>query len=349
MKNVTSVLSGIQQIGIGVKDADKAFAWYRKYFGMDIPVFKDASKAGFMTPYTGGEVRSRYAILAINIQGGGGFEIWQFTDRDPQLPAFLPQPGDLGINGIIIKSRNVEKSHAQFRRQGLEVSDIFETPWGSKRFHLNDPWNNRFTFTEGKGWFRSGKALNGGIAGAQIGVSDIDRSVQFYQQVIGADQVVSDTTGISHELGRGTFRRVLLRPSAAWGGAFSRLLGPFEIELIQSLDHPGRKIYEGRFWGDPGFIHLCFDVNDMVALENRCNQHGFPFTVNSGNSFDMGEAAGQFTYCEDPDGTLIEFVKTYRLPVMKKWGWYLNLEKRDQSKPLPDWILGGMRFQREKD
>ena len=28
----------------------------------------------------------RHAVLAINIQGGGGFEIWQFTDRQPQPP-----------------------------------------------------------------------------------------------------------------------------------------------------------------------------------------------------------------------------------------------------------------------
>jgi catechol 2,3-dioxygenase-like lactoylglutathione lyase family enzyme len=344
----TSILSGIQQIGIGVKNADQAFDWYKKYFGMDIPVFKDASKAEYMVPYTGGEVRSRYAILAINIQGGGGFEIWQFTDRVPQAPAFLPQPGDLGINGIIMKSRNLQQSHAAFKRQRMEVSDIFDTPWGEKRFFLQDPWNNRFTFTEGKGWFRKGKSLNGGIGGVQIGVSDINRALAFYKDVLGFEQMVSDTTGMSHELGKGAFRRVLLRPAQPWGGAFSRLLGPAEVELIQSLDHVGRKIFEGRFWGDQGYIHLCFDVNDMGALEQRCIEKGFPFTVNSGNSFDMGEAAGQFTYCEDPDGTLIEFVKTHRLPLMKKWGWYLNLSKRDQSKPLPDWMLATMRFQREK-
>jgi hypothetical protein len=63
----------------------------------------------------------------------------------------------------------------------------------------------------------------------------------------------------------------------------------------------------------------------------------------------MGEAAGQFTYCEDPDGTLIEFVKTRRLPILKKFGWYLDLGKRDVSKPLPDWMLKSMRFQRVKD
>ena len=67
------VISGIQQIGIGVTDVNKAWKWYRKYFGMDIRVFEDAAIANFMLPYTGGEPRERYAALALNLQGGGGF------------------------------------------------------------------------------------------------------------------------------------------------------------------------------------------------------------------------------------------------------------------------------------
>ena len=31
-------ISGIQQVGIGVTDAYKAFAWYGKHFGMDLPI-----------------------------------------------------------------------------------------------------------------------------------------------------------------------------------------------------------------------------------------------------------------------------------------------------------------------
>ena len=87
----------------------------------------------------------------------------------------------------------------------------------------------------------------------------------------------------------------------------------------------------------------------MGALEQRCIDKGFPFTVNSGNSFDMGEAAGQFTYCEDPDGTLIEFVKTHRLPLMKKWGWYINLKNKKPGKHLPNWMLHAMGMNKVKD
>lgn len=349
MSQPVSLLSGIQQIGIGVTDAEEAWKWYRRHFGMDVPVFKDASTAELMVRYTGGEARKRYAILALNMQGGGGFEIWQFTDRVPARPAFSPQPGDLGIFGALIKCRDVPEAHAGFRKKKIEVSDLFDSPSGGKRFVLHDPWGNRFTFTEGLGWFRKEKHTNGGVSGVQIGVSDMEQSLHFYREVLGFDRVVKETTGVAHEFGPGSYHRVILRPSQAFGGAFSRLLGQGEIELVRSLDHTGRKIYEGRFWGDPGFIHICFDVNDMPALEKRCTEQGYPFTVNSGNSFDMGEAAGQFTYTEDPDGALIEFVQTHKLPILKKIGWYLDLRKRDASRPLPDWMLASMRFQRVKN
>lgn len=348
MQSSCSLISGIQQVGIGVQNADKAFDWYRVHFGMDVPVFKDASIAELMLPYTGGQPQERYAILALNMQGGGGFEIWQYTGRTPQPASFEIQPGDLGIFGVMMKCRDVVAAHADARKQGLAASDLFDAPDGSKRFHVQDPYGNRFTMCNGVSWFSAGKHSNGGVCGVQIGVSDMAESIRFYSNVLGLDEVVYDASGVFNELGEKSIRRVLLRPGKQLGGAFSRLLGTPQVELIQLTDGGGKKIYENRFWGDLGYIHICFDVNDMTALEKRCAEQGHPFTVNSGNSFDMGEAAGQFAYNEDPDGTLIEFVQTHKLPILKKLGWYLDLRKRDHEKPLPNWMLASMKFSRVK-
>ena len=124
------------------------------------------------------------------------------------------------------------------------------------------------------------------------------------------------------------------------------------IELLQVNNRKPFKIYEGRQWGDLGFIHLCYDVSGMDALRNECREKGFPFKVDSTKqhetSFDMGEAAGQFSYVEDPDGTLIEFVETHKIPVIKKLGWYINLRKRNPEKALPDWMLKALSFNRVK-
>jgi hypothetical protein len=118
---------------------------------------------------------------------------------------------------------------------------------------------------------------------------------------------------------------------------------------VQVMDRVPKKIFENRLWGDLGYIHLCFDIINMPVLKEKCAENGQPFTVESDPKFEMGDAAGQFTYCEDPDGTLIEFVETYKLPILKKINWYLDLRKRDRTKPLPDWMLKSMRFNRIKD
>jgi hypothetical protein len=86
----------------------------------------------------------------------------------------------------------------------------------------------------------------------------------------------------------------------------------------------------------------------MSKHEANCQSLGYPLTVNSAGAFDMGEAAGQFTYNEDPDGTLIEYVETFKIPMIKAIGWYLDLRKRDATKPLPNWMLKTLKFSREK-
>src|SRR4051812_34515821 len=95
---------GIQQIGIGVSNVKEAFKWYRQNFGMDIPIFEEAAEANLMLPYTGGKPHKRHAILAINLKGGGGFEIWQYTSRTPQQSSFEISLGDLGIFAARIKT-----------------------------------------------------------------------------------------------------------------------------------------------------------------------------------------------------------------------------------------------------
>ncbi len=171
-----------------------------------------------------------------------------------------------------------------------------------------------------------------------IGVSNIDSSINFYSDILGYDTVVYDVEDVFHDLERVAgyqerYRRVLLKHEAR-SGAFSPLLGTSTIELIQAVDRKPKKIFENRLWGDLGFIHLCFDIIGMDKLKKECEKAGHPFTVDSSNSFDMGEAAGHFSYVEDPNGTLIEFVETHKIPIIKPIGWYLNLKKRGQEKPL---------------
>ena len=185
-------------------------------------------------------------------------------------------------------------------------------------------------------------------------MSDVEKSLALYRDVLGYDHVVMDETGVHAAFaplpsGDQTYRRVVLKRSQPTDGAFSELLGGGEIELVQAMDRTPRNLFENRYWGDLGFIHLCWDIRDMKALGEELEAAGFPFTVDSSSSFDMGEASGQFTYVEDPDGTWIEFVETHKIPIAKKFNWYLDTRKRPQGKALPKWMLKMLRFNRVKD
>lgn len=351
------IISGIQQIGIGNPNVVEATEWYRKYFGMDIKVFDDAAVANLMLPYTGGEPHERRAILTLSMRGGGGFEIWQYTSRTPVAADFELQMGDLGINVAKIKSINVEETYEQFNMAGLEViTSLKKNPAGDLNFFVKDLNGNIFNVVPGLGWFKKKeRKTTGGVAGTIMGVSNIEKSLKLYSDILGYTEIVYDKSDVFEDFaglpgGDLKFRRVLLREGKPRVGAFSKLLGPTEIELVQCLDgrRKPKKIFENRYWGDLGFIHLCFDVQGMDALKEECEAAGFPFTVDSADSFDMGEAAGRFTYIDDPDGAWIEFVETHKVPIAKKFGIFIDMTKRDPKKDLPKLLLSAFSVNRMK-
>lgn len=335
-------ISGIQQVGIGVPQVDEAWDFYAKTFGQKARVFREAAPAPFMTRYTGNTVQSRDALLAINLAGGGGMEIWQYTSRSPEAPKEAVRLGDLGIVATRIRCRNVSDYRNELHAWGIETlhRGQLRDPLGRAVLWLRDPYGNPFYVVQDDRRFSDVSHLTSGPAGVQIGVSDVDRSIALYRDVLGYDVVAFDETGTFEDLAPlapdlPTVRRVILQHSQARKGPFSELFGSSEIELIERQDKGGRKIFENRYWGDLGYIHLCFDITGMEGLKASLEAAGYPFTVDSGTTFDMGDAGGHFTYIEDPDGTLIEFVETHRIPILKKLGWYLDLRKRDPAKPLP--------------
>jgi catechol 2,3-dioxygenase-like lactoylglutathione lyase family enzyme len=328
--------SGIQQIGIGVKNAEEAWKWYSENFGFDVPVFNDAAEAALMTQYTGGEVHKRQAILALNMFGGGGFEIWQFTSRTPNAASFKSELGDLGINAIKLKAPKGLKSwKAKIDKNGGKVLDA-----GTDGVFVEDPYGNMFYAETATEWFAEpSEAKVGGVAGAVIGVSNLEASIAFYTKGLGftlENQLEETAFGNSFKKAKLTYK--------VTEGAFSPLLGSISIDLVERQNYEPRKIFENRYWGDLGFIHLCLDVNGMDELKDHLATENLKFSVDSGSSFAMEDAAGRFAYVEDPDGALIELVETHKVPLFKKLGLYLNIQGK--RKPLARWKLSALKLKR---
>jgi catechol 2,3-dioxygenase-like lactoylglutathione lyase family enzyme len=354
------IISGIQQIGIGVENLPEAWKYYIDTFNMNIKILDDDNIADIMAPYMGGKPRKKRAVITISMQGGGGFEIWQHKEHKPKKPDFELQFGDLGVFAAKIKSRNVKQTFEEFSKKSniKLLGDLSKSIDNKETFFIEDPFGNVFQIVEDKYVFRDEKHSTGGNVGAIIGCSDVEKTLILYRDILGYDKVIVDETGVFPDIvglpsGAQKYRRVLLTHSEPRKGSFSNLFGQSYIELVQAIERTPRKIYEGRYWGDPGFIQICFDVRNIRALEQKCRNLGFPFTVDSASkqksddkSFEMGDAAGHFTYIEDPDGYLIEFVETHKIPIIKKFGIYLNLRSKDPEKPLKNRILKALRFAR---
>ncbi len=355
------VICGIQQVGIGVESVSESWKWYIKYFGVDIKIFADEGTASLMLPYTGGKPQPRYAVLAYNLRGGAGFEIWEPRGRNVNYPKKHPVLGDLGIFVCKIKAPDVQAAYLKMKEDGVNLlSQPHSSPTDVLHFFLQDPWGNLFEVEQDSYTFVSGKSLTGGGNGVILGVSDMDKSIEFYGKILDYDTVRLDVTGVFTDFkglpGAATkVRRVVLQRSKPLQGPMSAIMGTSQLELVQNLEEVPSKIYEGRFWGDPGFIHLCFDVRNMDKVREACEALGHPFVCDSDSSlkenrqgFDMGDANGHFTYVEDPSGTLIEFVETLKVPIYKKWNLALNLAAKDDKKQLPKMVTRALRFLRVK-
>ena len=336
-------ISGIQQIGIGVRDTGEGMLKYKDMFGMNVLIFDDVAEAALMTQYTGGKVHSRRAALTMNLSGGGGFEIWQYKSRTPVAGDHIPEYGDYGIFAGKMKCRDVAAAYEYYKEEGeYTISELYTAPDKTQHFWITDEYGNVFNMVGCQHWFQNNGSITGGVCGAVIGVEDMDRAVTLYRDVLGISDTIYDVTGQFSDVPGGkahTFRRVLLRKSQSGKGGFGKLLGDIDVELVQVQDKTPRKIFDGRYWGDLGFVHLCFDVINMDGLKQAAEKNGFSFSVDSENSFDMESAAGRFCYIESPEGTLIELVETHKVPVMKKLGLYINLKKRNLEKHLPDWMI----------
>jgi catechol 2,3-dioxygenase-like lactoylglutathione lyase family enzyme len=348
-------INGLQHIGVAVSEMDKSLKFYRKFFGLNIPFFDSVQPAPLMDVYTRNSTITKRASMVVNLQGGCAIEVICPTSFKPVRAKFDVLVGDLGICITQLKCKNIEVSHAFCKENGAPaLTDISIDPTGRKTFYLEDLDRNVWQYVEGDQWYTDANHHSGGVIGCSTGVSDMDKALGLYRDILGFDQVVYDSTGVFEDWknlsgGKNKYRRVMLTQSAQPGGGFAKVTGKNYIELIQALDRTPNYIFKDRIWGDTGFAHIGFDVKGMAALGKDLAAAGYGFTCDSNNAIGMGQTKVHCTYIQDNDVTLIEMIEVYKVPIMEKWGIFLNVEKRDPLKPLPDFMLKALRFSRIKD
>ncbi|NOY07985.1 MAG: VOC family protein [Spirochaetes bacterium] len=349
------MIHGLQHIGIGFKDINRAWDFYKKVLHFDVPLSRSQRTAERMGKLTGGP-QERQVVIALNLLGGALVEIFQFLSKEP-LPAPDFNYGDLGILSIALKVKDINKAYSDLKESGTRIINPPESRGTlPEQLFFYDPEGNllsliRLPDTE---FSLSEKNSNiGGILFPTVGVSDMEKSLHFYRDILGFDTVVYDYKGEDKRLtgipgAGGTLRRILLKMNRKPTSLFSFYLKGGMIELVHA--DKGRHIhrYRKRGWGDSGIMELCFDVNDIEATYRQLVRSGAgPVIEANTDKFDMGGGSSAFfAYVSDPDGTWVELAEITSFPI---WGRLnFDLKKRPKNKPLSPLLMKLLRFAKEK-
>lgn len=320
-------INGLQQIGIGTTDLEALARWYATEWGFDRVIVDDRSPAEHMAPLTLRQVREKHACMSVNLTGGGALEIWQSIAPEPLLPINTVAVGDIGIFAAKIGPPRRPQT-ASTLSEGVD-------PLGRRTVWLRDPEGNLLQYVRDSGF-----AASRGVQGAVLGVRNPDRILSFLQDAFGELETLASSEDVFADLagfvgGDGRLHRTIVRRKRAGFGCLSAFLGDFELEVISARARPARQIYAGRSWGDPGFIHLAFDVTGAGALRAHLEQRRWEIPVDSGPGFRMGGSRGRFFYALPEPGLLFEFVEVERMELLPRFGLGIDMASLNRRRPFP--------------
>ncbi|MFM1550502.1 MAG: VOC family protein [Lentisphaeria bacterium] len=138
-------------------------------------------------------------------------------------------------------------------------------------------------------------------------VSDFDRSLEFYTDVLGL------TIAAQTEIDDAEFSRGVAIPGTKVRAAFLAVPNcSAVIEIFQYMSSDSKPIPEDALPSDIGVGHICFQVENIDETYAALSAKGVKFTTTpvtiSESHPDVGGV--RFCYFSDPDGTTLEILQT---------------------------------------
>ena len=300
---------GVHHIAIGVRDLESMRAFYKDALEFT-EIFVDFPEAEY--PALCEVVRAPRPVYAAVLfsQPAGGIIVELVRMAEPNARPIRKdfRYGDIGLASLAIPVPDVDRFHKEFSGRVAfcsEPKSAVIPRWGDCRFvFCRDPEGNLIEFVSGAGIPASGRF--GGVRWVGISVTDLDRSIRFYQKQGGFDIVAVDVhekfSGHVDEVSgaRQTHVRSCVLASSAAEGM---------VELIEVLEPRGRSIPFGVRWGDFGFLQVCLNGrqgDDVFLMAREFENDGIEFV--SGPQLMGDERQGAFFYAKDPDGIPVEFL-----------------------------------------
>ena len=309
MENGKFVGYGIHHNALGVKDLTTMRAFYRDVLGFDT-IFVDFPLAEYPAldditrfPHT------KYQAVLFNQKAGG--IILELMQMHQPLGRPIRKDfkyGDLGQAKITIVVPDVELTYKELKGKANFCSrpkSVTIAGFGDYHFvYLRDPENSMVELVSAAKL--PVKSKFGGMQWVGVSVTNLDRSIAFYQKILGMDIMFISKhdkfSGLVDELSGAEQTKVR---SCVLGSS----KGPNMIELFEVLEPRGRSIPFATRWGDYGFAQICFSGKqgvDISEIAAHYEKQGIEFMCEPKWMHD--ERDGAFFYMKDPDGVPIEFL-----------------------------------------
>ncbi len=302
-------ISGVHHVAIGAKNLEAMKSFYCDVLGFtEVFAEFDESEQEIMREVT----RSSRAVFSGTIlcQKAGGILLELIHLSEP-----VPRPirkdfryGDIGVAKITVAVSDVREVYEELKDKAnfCSLPKVAAIPgWTDYPFvYCRDPEGNLVELVSASA---RTEGIFGGACSIGISVTDLERSVSFYRNLLGFHVAIIDIhegfSGLVDEVSAGAHSRVRSCLLSANGKRDAM------IELFEVLKPRGRSIPFSAIWGDFGYLQVAFNCDDIRAVVHDLERAGMDLLC-SPKVMDGGipEHPGEFVYVRDPDGIPIEFL-----------------------------------------
>jgi catechol 2,3-dioxygenase-like lactoylglutathione lyase family enzyme len=300
---------GVHHVGMGVRNLElmKAFYWKTLEF---TKVFEEFSEQRNPMPemFRNSEHIVQGGIMLDQEAEGVIVELIQLRVPSPRPIHKEIKYGDIGINKMTIAVSDVEVFYREYQGKvtfSSEPKSTKITDWGDYHFvYGRDPEGNLIEFVSAPK-VRVERGF-GGIRWLGLSVTDLERSVAFYQEYLGFDKVVVRPhvrfSGLVDEISGNpdTQVRSCLLANSRGGGM---------LEIYEVLKPRGRSLPFDARWGDFGCMELALMCDDIHEMGKYFEQEGMEFLSRPAFvPLTEPEGEGWYVYFKDPDGFPVEVI-----------------------------------------
>jgi len=311
-----TMFQGVNYVGIGVSDMDKAVKWYGDLLEFTEVMFDYTGSLPGMEKVTGKpETKARVAMLKNQTTGPVGRGMIKLVQL---MPPDKPEPcsagvdrvwGDVGIAEVCFSTRvSSAIVFAELLEKGVKAVVTPATGplppygWVGSFAYMRDPDNCLLEFVDLETMKSVGTEPRvEGVNHVGFGVSDIENSVKFYRE-LGFTEVILDVSSVLHDMA------TLFPPNPPKIKALMMVnyYGAW-IEPLQLLP-PYKPTPFKKGWGHLGAMEFAVGVSNIEKAYEELQQKGIKFQ-SPPQTIKVSSGQWKYAYVVEPDNLYVSLIE----------------------------------------